>query len=235
MTERVAFFPVLEREQAVLERLRHEDLAGRLGDVVAVLDLVAEADLDSARLERAVGLLEETERGEHIEARFEALERRLTTQLAAEIARIEERLTARLAPEATRPAPERSTTSPAVAEPTSRPTAAVVPDDATIAYKVGNTVIAGASASEFYVDLWRWLFESEYARPEDLPIKTGRQRYEVATEPLHPSGRAFFSPKECIEGVFVETNLSRLDILKRSVRHLERYGVSYEVLLGSSD
>jgi hypothetical protein len=129
--------------------------------------------------------------------------------------------------------PVASAGAPRKADPTAT---AVVPSDANLAFRIGSEVISGVSASQFYIAVWRWLFVNDRVRLTDLPIGTaGKKRFEVAAAPVHPSGSAFYRAEQPIEGVFLEVNLSRSNILRRAKKYLDQYGVTYEVVVGADD
>lgn len=237
------YFPVSEAEEEFLWRLRDPDLAARLADVRGILDLVAGSGATAADVEQALGLLEVSRREEGLGARFDNLEARLTARIEKGLAEIEGRLSKHLsaaagpvvvaptAPSAGGGAP----TSPPPAT-TTRPTVPVVPPEANLAVRIGDEVVWGESAAQFYVAVWRWLFDHGRVRLADLPIGTaGKKRYEVSRSPLHPSGKEFYRAESPTPGAFLEVNLSRNDILRRARKYLAEYGVPHEVLVGPQE
>lgn len=234
----VSYFPVSAAEQALLLRVREADLVDRTDDVLAMLDQLAEARLTPADLDQAVQLLAESRQGEGLDARFDNLEARLKERIERGLAEIEGRLSKRLGggAEAAEPA---STSVPEVEPPADTPKTPEgndnggVPKEASVAFRVGSDLVWGESAAQFYVAVWRWLFEHGHANQSDLPIQGGKKRYVVATAPVHPSGNDFTRAEQPVPGVFVEVNLSRGDIIRRSKRFLGQFGVPFEVVVGS--
>ena len=240
----VSYFPVSAAEQALLLRVREADLSGRVEDLLSMLDQIAEAGLTAADLEQAVQLLAENRQGEGMDARFDNLEARLKERIERGLTEIEGRLSKRMDGEASIPAPvSAKPASPKVsaAKPAPSPAPNVapadadeggVPKDASVAFRVGSDLVWATSAAQFYVAVWRWLFERECARPGDLPIQSGKKRYVVAATPVHPSGKDFTRPEEPVPGVFIEVNLSRGDIIRRSKKYLAQFGAEFEVVVG---
>ncbi len=229
----VSYFPVDSSEQALLLRVREADFVGRLPVLLEMVDLLAEAELNPADLDQAIRLLEASRQGEGMEARFDNLEGRLKERIEKGLAEIEGRLSKRLASDA-----------PSVVEVPKKPAKLPVmvstpppelPKEATMAVRIGSDLVWGISAAQFYVALWRWLFEHGQVSAADLPIQSGRTRFTVAATPKHPSGKDFTRPEEAVPGAFVEVNLSRADILRRARKHLGLYGVAHEVVVGSED
>ena len=237
----IAYLPVQSAEQDLLWRVREPDLAGRVPELVGMLDQLADARLSAADLEQAIQLLVASRQGEALEARFENLEARLKERIEKGLAEIEGRLSRRLAP----PTPE-APPAPAAAPPAARPpappaapppaapppAAAELPREASLAFEVAGELIWGPSAAQFYAAIWRWLFDHGHVRVADLPLASGRSRYAVATEPVHPSGKEFFAAHELQPGVWVETHMSRENVLQRAKKHLRDHGVPFEVLIG---
>jgi hypothetical protein len=254
----VSYFPVDGSEQALLLRVRESDLEGRVADLLEMVGQIGEASLRPADLAQAIQLLVASRQGDGLEARFDNLEARLKERIEKGLAEIEGRLSKRLtdtpaglaSPQApsllssaetwppTAPAPAAATESPLKAPPqlAVAPPVDTVPKDANLAFRVGLEFISGESAAQFYIAVWRWLFEHGRVRLADLPIGTaGKQRYEVAAKPVHPSGKGFYRAEEPVPGAFLEVNLSRGDIVRRAKKYLGRYGVEYEVVVGSGD
>lgn len=206
----VSYFPVDAAEQALLLRVREPDLAGRLPEVVEILDLIAESQLTAADLEQAIELLVQNRQGEGRDARFENLEGRLREHIEQGLTAIEGRLSRRLSgdPAPVRPPPPKPPRGAVQILPPPPP----VPKDANLAVRIGSEVVSGPSAAQFYVAVWRWLFEKGHAKPTELPIQGGKLRYVVAKEAVHPSGKPFTRWEEAVPGVYVEVNLSRTDI-----------------------
>ncbi len=107
-----------------------------------------------------------------------------------------------------------------------------VPKEASIAFRVGSELLWATSAAQFYVTVWRWLFEHKRARTADLPIQSGKKRFVAAATPVHPSGKDFTRAEEPVPGVFIEVNLSRNDIIRRSKKYLAQFGADFEVVVG---
>jgi hypothetical protein len=232
----VSYFPVSAAEQALLLRVREHDLVGRTDDLLVMLDQIAEANLTPGDLEQAVQLLIESRRSEGLDARFDNLEARLKERIARSLMEIEGRLSKRLGGDTPQPAPALPvrapttvpTPSPQVIEP---PTA--IPETASIAFRIGPDLVWGESATRFYVSVWKWLLENRKVQHGDLPIQGGKQRYVVAASPVHPTGNEFTRSEEPVPGVFIEVNLSRNDIIRRSKKYLAQYDVPFEVVVGS--
>lgn len=253
----VSYFPVDGSEQALLLRIREPDLGGRIPDLLEMVDQIGEASLSPADLAQAIQLLVASRQGEGLEARFENLEARLKERIEKGLAEIEGRLSRRLTaapaespatvaptpPTAAKAAPPPAPAPKPVFAPTAAapvtsmaPPVAAVPKDANLAFRVGTEVISGESAAQFYLAVWRWLFEHSLVKRADLPIGTaGKKRYEVAAKPIHPSGKEFYRAEEPVKGVFLEVNLSRGDIVRRAKKFLDQYGVKYEVVVGAGE
>ncbi len=238
----VSYFPVDTDEQALLLRARESDLVGRAAELVAMVDQIGEAKLTPADLELAIQLLVASRAGEGLDARFANLEARLKDRIEKGLAEIEGRLSKRLGgddveppvPPPLLPTPQvPPTPPPEVAESSELDT---VPPTASLAFRIGPEVISGVTAAQFYVAVWRWLFEHGRVRLADLPIGTaGKKRYEVAATPVHPTGKDFYNAAKPVPGAFLEVNLSRGDIVRRAKKYLDLYGVKYEVVVGTED
>ena len=236
----VSYFPVSAVEQALLLRVREGDLVGRVDEVLVMLDQIAEEQLQPADLDQAIQLLASSKLGEGLDARFNNLEARLKERVERGLAEIEGRLSKRLAGEpANSGLLEPIGAGEAVSQPAPHPPSGAedddddgVPREASVAFRLGEDLVWGASASQFYVAIWRWLFEHGHATVEDLPIQGGKKRYVVSTSAIHPSGKEFTRSEEPAPGVFVEVNLSRADIIRRTRKYLAHFGVDFEVVLG---
>ncbi len=234
----VSFFPVSVSEQALLLRVREPDLAGRVSELVDMLDQIAEAKLTQADLEQAIQAFLVNSQGEGLEARFDNLDGRLKERIAKGLAEVEGRLSKRLdggmetvpeeSPVPTGEQPEK----PPVVGGASSVDNDGVPKEASVAFRIGPDLIWGASASKFYGEVWRYLFQKGCASTSDLPIPSGKKRYVVANEPIHPTGKEFTRTSEPVPGVFIEVNLARGDIIRRSKKFLKHYGVAFEVVVG---
>lgn len=231
----VSYFPVSTAEQAILLRVREADLADRTDDLLAMLDQVAEARLTPAELDQAVQLLAESRQGEGLDARFDNLEARLKERIERGLAEIEGRLSKRLGGvvEAAEPVPTPvPEMEPRVDTPKTPEDNGGVPKEASVAFRVGSDLVWGESAAQFYVAVWRWLFEHGHVSKADLPIQSGKARYVVAAKPIHPTGKEFFAGHELSPGVWVEAHISRADIIRRAKKHLGQFGVAFEVVVG---
>lgn len=80
----------------------------------------------------------------------------------------------------------------------------------------------GSSATSVYVTFVRFLFDEGYLSVDDLPLKLGRTRYTINTEPTHPDGREMYEAKEVRDGVYLETH-ANIDQLKSYTRQLAEY------------
>ena len=231
----VSYFPVSATEQALLLRVRQADFAGRADDLLAMLDHIAEAKLTAAELDQAVQLLAESRQGEELDARFGNLEARLKERIERGLVEIEGRLSKWLGGE--NATLELAAPAPVVPRPPTPPAPELengaIPEEASVAFRVGSDLVWGTSASQFYVSMWRWLFEHGRANVGGLPIQGGKRRYVAATSPVHPSGKDFTRAEEPVPGVFVEVNLSRGDIIRRAKKYLGQFGVAFEVVVGS--
>jgi hypothetical protein len=242
--KKYAYFPVLEKEQAILERIRNPDLSGRLDEIPAMLDLLADAKLSSADLVKAIDLLEHSRQGADLESRFKDLEQGIDQRLEKGLAEIEGRL-ARLIGRETAFNPLKSGETVPLTGPSPalqpQPSPPGTPTDvghahnvAKLAFRIGGEVVSGPNASKCYISVWRWLFEHGHVKITDLPIGTpGKKRYLVAVSPVHPTGKEFRRAEQPVPGAFLECNLSRPDIVRYSKKYLDYYGVTYEVLLDS--
>lgn len=240
-TDRVSYFPITPAEQALLLWVRESDLRGRVHELVALLDVIAEARLESADLEQALELLATERQGEGVDARFQNLEARLRERVDRTMAEIEGRLSKNLS-DAVRAASLHEPSSPvsrsvrAAAQllleeevDTSPPP---IPEEAKIAVRIGEALIWATTASQFYIDIWSWVIERGYVTEADLPISSGRKRYAVAAAPVHPTGKEFTSAKTAAPGFFVETNASKNSIIQRTRKLLEQHGLDYEIVVG---
>ncbi len=233
---KLAYFPVLPEEQAVLERLRMPDLAGRRTELVAMLDLLAEGGLGAADLEQAITLLAESRRSEALDARFQNLEARLSERIEKGLAEIEGRLSKHLVAPVDAPtgAPAKPP-SPAVAKvpppPPPKPKATEVPPNANLAFRIAGELVWGPSAAQFYKAVWQWLFDNGHVTSNDLPISGGKQRYVIATTPVHPNGKPFFQPQK-FGDAYIELNMSRENIAARAAKQLQLRNIPFEVLVG---
>ena len=66
----------------------------------------------------------------------------------------------------------------------------------------------------------------------DLPLQSGKKRYILATEPVHPTGNAFHVSKQILPGVYLETNISRGNIVARISKLLRQRDIPFKVLVG---
>lgn len=236
----ISYFPIDAAEQALLLRLRERGLLSQGPQLLEMLDQLAAARLCPADLDQAIQLLEESRRGEGLDARFDNLEARLKERIERGLSEIEGRLSKSLAGPMQAAPPSPPSPNPAPAQPKPRKRAAQapeaqptpVPPEACLAIRIGPDLVWGATGAEFYLGIWRWLFEHGRVKDKDLPIKTGRARYAVATEPTHLSGKAFFAGRELLPGVWVEVHASRENLLGMAEKFLKTYQVSYEVVVG---
>ena len=230
---KVAYFPVIEEEQAILERIRRKDLAARRHDVLNLLDILAEAGTAPADLEQALVLLEAARSSEGLDARFENLEARLARRLEDGLAEIEGRLAKSAAagggeprvPGPQPPPPPRPPGRP----PTSKP---AVPENANLAFVVAGELVWGTSGTKFYQGIWKWLIEHGHLSAADLPVGATKKRFMAAATPVHPTGKDFFLAKEVVQGLWIETNLSRGDMVRKAKKLLTMKKVPFEVLVG---
>lgn len=247
----VAYFPVDAREQALLLRVRELDFAGGLPALVEMIGQIAEARLTPAELEQAMQLLVESRQGEGLDARFANLEGRLRERIEKGLAEIEGRLSKRFGsaaeaapmganeasspPEIEKVPPRRviPKKKPAPRPPVAKPPAMRIPKEATIAFAIGDELIWGASAAQFYIAIWRWLIERGHLTAGELPIRSGRSRYAVAKKPVHPNGNEFVRAEKLADGIFIEVNLARSDIIRRAKRYLTQRGVIFDVMVGT--
>jgi hypothetical protein len=233
----VSYFPVTAHEQALLVRVREQDLNSRLDDLVEMLDQIADARLTSADLEQAIQLLVASRQGEALDARFDNLEARLRERIEKGLSEIEGRLSRRMGGGVVPPvAPVVASLAAPKAVSASKQAPAApdeLPKEASIAFRIGGELVWGPSAAQFYVAVWRWLFVHGHVRATDLPIQSGKARYVVAAEPVHPSGKEFTRADQPVPGVYVELNLSRGDIIQRSKKYLGEHGVAFDVVVGS--
>ncbi len=246
--QNVSYFPVSGVEQMLLLRVREADLSGRVDGLLAMLDQIAEANLSAADLDQAIQLLAESRQGEGMDARFDNLEARLKERIERGLTEIEGRLSKRMAADVATTSPSPAETrdvsgQPTPLAPSTDPSPSMqgtprassdggVPKEASIAFRVGSELLWATSAAQFYVAVWRWLFENDRARLADLPIRSGKKRFVVAAAPVHPSGKDFTRAEEPVPGVFIEVNLSRNDIIRRSKKYLAQFGTSFEVVVG---
>jgi hypothetical protein len=244
LKKNVSYFPVQDAEQDVLLRLRESDLSGRIADVLNILDLIAETGATPADVEQALHVLEASRQGEGLKARFDNLEARLNARIEKGLEEIEGRLSKHFAGAASVTAhdavldssPSAHSELPLAASAVPQSEVPSVPPDANLAVRIGDEVVWAESAAQFYVAVWRWLFEHGKVRITDLPIATaGKKRHEVATTPVHPSGKEFYRAEAPVPGAYVEVNLSRSDIVRRAKKYLTLYGVDHELVVGPAE
>ena len=236
----VLYFPVSISEHELLLRVRMPDLIDRADDLVDMVDQIARERLTPAELDQAIQAYVESRKGEGLDARFDNLEGRLKERIEKGLAEIEGRLSKRqpgAAPASESPTPEdksSATHSAAQAGPAASAQNAdgSVPREASLAFRIGPDLVWGPSAAQFYVAVWRWLFEHGHVTHADMPIQGGKSRYAVASSPVHPSGKRFTRSEEAVPGAFVELNMSRADIIRRAKKYLSLYGVAYSVAVG---
>lgn len=232
----VSYFPVDVGEQALLLRVREPDLAGRVAELAEMLDQIAEAGLSSAELAQAIQLWTTHRQGEGLDARFDNLEARLKERIEKGLAEAEGRLSQRLASEPGSSTLPEHDVAPTPLLPPSAPAGEPVPKQASVAFRLGSELVWGESAAQFYVAIWRWLFEHGHVRLTDLPIGTaGKKRFELASSPVHPSGSPFYRAEEPVPGAFLEVNLSRGDIVRRARKYLTLHGVPHVVVVGADE
>jgi hypothetical protein len=233
----VSYFPVSAAEQRLLLRIRETDLVGRAEEVAALLDRIGEARLTLPELDLAITLLAQHRQGAGLEARVVAIESRLGALEPRRLDLLERGLLALRAEWAAwvmdRPSPVSwAGSTAATTQEHDSARSDEVPEQATIAFRVGTDVVWGETASDFYAAVWRWLGERGRVGRDQLPILTGKKRYAAATTPFHPTGNPFTRPVQPVDGIFVEVNLSRADILRRAKKYLDQFGARYVVLVG---
>jgi len=80
------------------------------------------------------------------------------------------------------------------------------------------------TATDDYVNFIQLLFDEGYLSRDDLPIESGRTRYSLNTNNIHKNGTEMHSPKEIVDGVYLETH-QNTDDKKRRIRQLgKRFG-----------
>lgn len=80
----------------------------------------------------------------------------------------------------------------------------------------------GRAATSSFVSFVRFVWEDGHVGEDDLPLKFGRKRYLLHTEPVHSDGDSMYEPREIANGVYVETHAS-VDQLKRNAKHLAEH------------
>lgn len=233
--QKVAYFPVLPSEQAILERIREPDLRANADEVLAMLDLIAEAGVSVRELESALADFEATQDEAGLDARFEALEARLVARVQRSLAEAEGRLSRRVAGEVD--AVDSKESRPAIAPPNSavepQPSADIESKTA-VAVRVAGELIQGPSVAAFYRKFWVWMFDRGHLSETDLPIPSSKQRHLVAAEPVHPSGKAFFVTFEHA-GAFIEMNIGRARAVAAVRKVLDAAQLEHEVLVGGEE
>ena len=195
-----------------------------------MLDLLADASVGAAELEQALAMYAEADQQEALAARFENLEARLSARIERGLAEIEGRLSQRSGD----PSPPKRKLPPPPPKPRPAPTPVKpeVPEEANLAFLIDGELVWGPSGTEFYQAAWRWLLDHGHYSKNDLPIRSGKKRWMLAAEPVHPNGNAFVIAKELAPGVWLETNLSRSNIVGRVAKLLRLHDVPYEVVVG---
>jgi hypothetical protein len=233
----VIYFPVTSEEQAVLARIREPDLCDRLDALLDVLDHVAEGGVSAREWASALEVVRSAEATPTLEAKFQALEAKL-------VAAIESRLLPTVSscqPPEVRDAPpvvgsgeDHATTTSRSGNPAGEASENPL-QDASIAFRIEGEVVTGATAAAFYAGVWTWLWDHRRVREAELPIKTGSRRFAVAHQPIHPTGLAFSAGREFRPGIWVETHMSRRDVLRRAQKLLSDRGVAFQILLGDDE
>ena len=191
-------------EQRLLLRLRGPSWRGRIGEVIAILDLFERAGWGREEVAEAIRVQARTPR-ELGDGEPQPQPARRSTRGAGR------RLTAPTGPRL------------GSAEPEHRNLRGCRFD--------GDETIYGHTAKEVYVKAWRWLIRNQYVPAERLPIQyIGRKRYVAACEPVHPNGKRFVSPVQVGPGIWVETNQSQERLGRELMLAFEEFGVAAKLV-----
>ena len=83
------------------------------------------------------------------------------------------------------------------------------------------------SMSDAYLQAANWLIQRGHLHRSECPIRTSKSattRYAIHTEPKHPAGHGFHSPKRLSNGLFLEVHGSRSQNKLNIQNLLQRYG-----------
>ena len=83
------------------------------------------------------------------------------------------------------------------------------------------------SMADAYLQVANWLIQQGHLRHSECPIHIGKAittRYAIHTEPIYPTGRKFFSPRQLRNGLFLEVHGSRSQNKLNIQNLLQRYG-----------
>lgn len=125
--------------------------------------------------------------------------------------------------------PDASEATPPAFPPPPEPTEAKVPR-ATCVVVLDGQRYECRYATEILVHVGNWLVAQGRVSERDCPVRITRGgkdggRCIINTEPQHPHGGAFISPKRLTNGLYVETNISRRGIEDYAYRLLKWAGV----------
>jgi len=106
---------------------------------------------------------------------------------------------------------------------------AEIPEDARIAVRLADEIIHGVTVRRFLASLVERTVQRGWLTEEHLPMRIGKKRYFVARDPLHPSGKSFYSP-EAVGDLYVETNEGFLSASRKATLVADALGCDCEVL-----
>lgn len=75
-----------------------------------------------------------------------------------------------------------------------------------------------------YVNFVQFLFENDHISRSDLPIESGRIRYDLNTKPEHKDGSEMTNSKEVVEGAYLETHQNTADKKRKIVELGRQFG-----------
>ena len=84
---------------------------------------------------------------------------------------------------------------------------------------------------EILVNTANWLIKKGKLKHSDCPVRMGRKRNLVNTQPKHKYGDDFRAPKKLSNGLWMETSLSTAGCINYAKRLLEKFGSSPDTLV----
>lgn len=118
-----------------------------------------------------------------------------------------------------------SQAQPRLQEQTSEPTEGFweqAEQNSLVSYDDNEVVFHGETARGSFLSFVQFLFDEGHLSANDLPLKFGRTRYLLNSEPIHSNGDEMRNPKQLNNDVYVETHNSA-NGLKNQVEKLVEY------------
>lgn len=95
--------------------------------------------------------------------------------------------------------------------------------------RIGSDTYEIRNSYEILTNTAEWLIRKGKLKRSDCPIRTGRKRYLINTNPKH-SHRDFINPKQLSNGLYVDINVSRAQAITSARRLLEKFGYRGDTL-----